>query len=110
MSELLILEFDGLDRAAYERVNKALGINPDSGEGDWPAGLLTHSAGATEKGWIVVEVWESREDQDSFMKNRLGAALQQGGVDKPPTRVEWAGSMAHHAPGRASAATAGSAS
>lgn len=107
MPELFILEFEGLDRAAYERVNKALGIDPDSGEGDWPDGLLTHSAGATDRGWIVVEVWESRQRQDDFMKNRLGAALQQGGVDKPPVRAEWATSSAHHSPGRAAAKAAG---
>ena len=52
-----------------------------SGEGDWPAGLHTHLAGPTEGGgWIVVEVWESQEDQDAFMQSRLGPALRQAGV------------------------------
>ena len=36
-----------------------------------------------------VEVWESREDQARFMEERLGAALQAGGVTDPPSSVEW---------------------
>jgi hypothetical protein len=53
MSELLLLEFEGFGADVYERVNGLLGINMDSGEGDWPAGLHTHLAGPTEGGgWI----------------------------------------------------------
>ena len=62
----------------------------DSGEGDWPAGLHTHLAGPTEGGgWIVIEVWESQEDQDAFMQSRLGGALHNAGVTRPPKRQEW---------------------
>ena len=79
MAEIFVLEFEGFGADAYDRVNQSLGINMDSGEGDWPAGLHTHLAGPTEGGgWIVVEVWESQEDQDEFMKTRLGPALAQG--------------------------------
>lgn len=101
MSELFILEFEGFGRETYEKVNAALGIDPGTGEGDWPAGLLSHSAGKTSHGWIVVEQWASRADQEEFMRSRLGAALQQTGVDKPPTRAEWADDSFHHAPGAA---------
>ena len=56
----------------------------DSGDGDWPAGLHTHLAGPTEGGgWIVVEVWETQEDQDEFMKTRLGPALAPGWGHRP---------------------------
>jgi hypothetical protein len=40
--------------------------------------------------------WESREAQTTFMENRLGAALQAGGVTGPPSRVEWLGDPSHH--------------
>jgi hypothetical protein len=98
MAELLILEFEALDEGIYEQVNKILGIDMDSGEGDWPAGLLSHSAGKIDGGWVVVEVWESREAQETFMQSRLGAALQQAGVDKPPKKAEWTSLRAHHQP------------
>lgn len=106
MAELFVLEFDGFDKEMYRKVNEALGIDMDTGAGDWPAGLLTHSAGRTDKGWTVVEVWESREAQDNFMKSRLGAALQSVGVDKPPTRAEWTSLHRHHQPAKSGAGAA----
>jgi hypothetical protein len=103
MAEIFILEFEGLSAEAYDRVNQTLGINPDSGEGDWPAGLHTHLAGPTDGGgWIMVEVWESQEDQDEFMRTRLGPALGKAGVTGAPKRAEWSKPRAHHTPKKAS--------
>ena len=85
----MILEFDGLTRTHYEAVNALLGIDVQTRGGDWPAGLLFHSGGAKAGGWVVFEVWESRDDQARFLNERLGAALQSAGVGKPPTRAEW---------------------
>ena len=45
MAELLILEFDGVSESEYRNVNAELGIDPETGKGDWPAGLITHLAG-----------------------------------------------------------------
>ena len=99
MTEVLILEFEGFGAEAYDQVTGHLGVNMDTGEGDWPAGLHTHLAGPTEGGgWIVVEVWESQEDQDDFMKTRLGPALHHAGVTGPPKRAEWTKPRAHHSP------------
>jgi hypothetical protein len=89
MAEGLILEFDGVDRAHYDAVNAQLGIDATTGEGDWPAGLLFHAGGAKAGGWVVFEVWESREAQQRFMDERLARALQQGGVAAAPARAEW---------------------
>jgi hypothetical protein len=104
MSEVLILEFEGFGADTYDQVNETLGINMKSGEGDWPAGLHTHLAGPTEGGgWIVVEVWETQEDQDAFMQSRLGPALHQAGVTGRPKRAEWTKPHAHHSPKKPSA-------
>lgn len=105
MAELFVLEFEGFDKDQYAKVNSLLGIDMATGAGEWPAGILTHSAGRTEKGWMVIEVWESREAQDRFMKDRLGAALQQAGVDRPPTRADWTSLDAHHQPKQGAEAT-----
>jgi hypothetical protein len=91
MAEGLVLEFEGIGRAEYDAVNDALGLSPDSGQGAWPAGLTFHAGGAKPGGWIVFEVWESRDAQARFMNERLGRALQEGGVTEPPSRVEWLG-------------------
>jgi hypothetical protein len=98
MAEGLILEFDGVGQAEYAAVNAKLGIDMESGQGDWPSGLLFHAGGAKPGGWVVFEVWESREAQERFMHDRLGGALQQGGISGPPKRVEWLDLAAHHSP------------
>jgi hypothetical protein len=104
MAELLILEFEGLTEEDYAAINADLGIDQESGEGDWPAGLHTHTAGAGGAGsWVVVEVWETQEDQDDFMQSRLGPALHKAGVTKPPKRADWHKVKAHHSPKKASA-------
>jgi hypothetical protein len=89
MPEAIILEFDGLDTATYRKVNDALGIDPATGEGDWPAGLLSHTGAEAPGGFVVFEIWDSKESQGRFMDDRLGAALQQAGVSGPPKRAEW---------------------
>jgi hypothetical protein len=98
MTEGLILEFNGVGREEYEAVNGRLGIDMETGEGDWPAGLLFHAGGGKPGGWVVFEVWESRQAQEQFMNGRLGRALEEGGISEPPTRVEWLDLAAHHNP------------
>ena len=100
MADALILEFDGLGHEDYAAINEILGIDMNSGTGNWPDGLLMHSAGATrDGGWVVFEVWDSPESQAAFMSERLGPALQQHGVTDPPARAEWLDLAAHHHPG-----------
>ena len=99
MAEGLILEFDGIGRAEYDSVNGLLGLNPDSGTGDWPAGLLFHAGGAKPGGWVVFELWESRQAHEQFMGSRLAKAMHEGGVDAPPVRVLWLENGSDHTPG-----------
>jgi hypothetical protein len=99
MAELLVLEFDGLDEKDYAAVNAQLGLDPKTGAGDWPAGLITHVAGVADSGSaLVIEVWESRQAQIDFMESRLGAALAAGGVTATP-KVTWARLLGHQNPG-----------
>jgi len=96
MADALILEFDGFGVDAYERVNSELGIDPATGEGDWPDGLISHVGAGKDGGLVVFEIWRSQADQEAFMAERLGPALAAGGVDSPPSRVEWLALAAHH--------------
>jgi hypothetical protein len=99
MAELLVLEFDGVDEADYAKVNAQLGLDPQTGAGEWPAGLITHLTGLVEGGSAyVIEVWESQEAQAEFMQSRLGPAMAAGGVTATPT-VTWARLLAHQNPG-----------
>lgn len=99
MSELLVLEFDGVDETHYAKVNAELGLDPQTGAGNWPTGLVSHLAGLTDTGSAyVVEVWESQQAQEEFMRSRLGAAMPAGGVTAAP-KVTWARLIGQHHPG-----------
>jgi hypothetical protein len=98
MADALVLEFDGVDESQYRFVSSKLGIDADTGIGDWPAGLVRHSAGPTDGGgFVVLEVWESRDAQAAFMDARLNAALSAANVP-PPSRVTWVELIADHRP------------
>ena len=100
MAAALILEFEGVTQKEYDAVNAALGIDPTTGEGNWPDGLISHSGGLNSEGHLVVmEVWDSPEHQARFMEGRLGEALGKGGVTSPPSSVTWIELIAHHHPG-----------
>jgi hypothetical protein len=99
MADGLILEFDGFGVEKYEQVNGLLGIDMRSGEGDWPSGLVAHTGGAKDDGWVVFEVWASQADQEAFMRDRLGPALAEAGIEGPPARLEWIEVAAHRNPG-----------
>ena len=97
MTAELILEFEGVTTAEYEAVNKELGIDHVTGKGNWPDGLVAHSAGLNDAGHLVViEVWDSPEHQARFMEGRLGEALAKGGIAGPPSSITWIELIAHH--------------
>jgi hypothetical protein len=95
MPEALVYEFQGVTGAHYAAVSQHLGIDPDTGEGDWPPGLLSHAAGTADDGtFIVSEVWSSREDQAAW-ERKLAPALAANDVTVVP-RARWVPLIAHH--------------
>jgi hypothetical protein len=98
MSEAIVLEFVGVSADEYNAVNAILGLDPATGSGDWPTGMLSHvGATATSGGFIVFEVWDSQASQEAFMASRLGPALGQAGVSEP-TRIDWFSVLGHYSP------------
>jgi hypothetical protein len=99
MADGFILEFEGFGRGHYDAVNQRLGIDQAGAQGDWPAGLIFHAGGAKPDGFVVFEVWESRQAQERFMNERLGRAIQEAGITAPPSRAEWLELAAYNSPG-----------
>lgn len=87
MAEVIVIELD-CDPSLYPKVNQVLGLDPSTGSGQCPKGLLSHLGGGGDDTVVVVEAWETRADQESWMTSKLGPALGEVGVPQPK-RMEW---------------------
>jgi hypothetical protein len=77
-----MMEFAGMDNRKYEAVMEKLGLR--SATPNWPKGIISHVAGANTESLCVVDVWESQQDFDAFLKSRLKPAFDAvGGVPQP---------------------------
>ena len=97
MPEVLVLQFADLTIdpvAMYRSVSDLIGIDVDTGTGDWPAGLLDHSAATADGAFVVVERWASRADHDAFMATRLAPAFAEAHTP-PPVKVSWYTEIGH---------------
>ena len=83
MAVALVVEFPGVTQEQYDKVQKTLGLK---GPETWGPGLILHVAGPTAKGWEVVDIWESREQFDRFVSERLAKALREAGMPEPQAR------------------------
>ena len=74
-----------MSQAEYDALDAAVG--PDD-----PPGLIFHAASASEDGFRIVDVWESKADYERFEEERLMPAwLSVGGEapDGPLPRTEF---------------------
>jgi hypothetical protein len=64
----VLFDFPGVTQKDYDAViSKLNGGKPMKKLSDWPTkGVLFHVAGPTEKGWRVVDVWESEAAFQKF--------------------------------------------
>ena len=82
MAVCLVIDIPGGQLEQYNAVMRKL---EESG-GPLGEGQPFHCAGATQDGFTVIDVWNSREDFDRFMQGRLGQALQEVGPPQPQVR------------------------
>jgi hypothetical protein len=84
MAVLMILDFEGATAEQYDQVDELLGgMSAENA----PPGLISHTAGVTDTGLFVADVWESPEDIQRFYEAQLGAALRQAGVPETEPRI-----------------------
>ena len=85
MAYLISHHFAGGTQEQYEAI---LGeVHPG---GKLPAGQTYHVAGPTDGGWLIAAVWNSKEDYDRFVSEKLEPALGHvsGGFSGPPEMRE----------------------
>jgi len=86
MAVVLVHQGPTLTREKYEETVRRLtgGRSRLESPADWPVeGLLVHSAGQTESGFRVVDVWES-EDACRRFGEKLMPILQEVGITDRP--------------------------
>lgn len=74
-----LFEADGFTQQQYDAVLEHL--RERMGDGG-PEGCLVHVAGPTERGWRVIEVWESEEAQRRFQDEMLNASFDGAGTPR----------------------------
>jgi hypothetical protein len=62
-------------------------------EGNPPAGGRLRIAGPTDAGWRIISVWDSQEDWDTFLRDRLGPMFEQAGRPVPEFQISPVESM-----------------
>jgi len=85
MAVLMMLELPGATPEQYDRANEILGI---SGDEDAPDGLISHAAGLTDEGMVLIDVWDSAESLERFFEEReVADAMKQAGAELGEPRV-----------------------
>lgn len=80
----MLLQIPGGTQEMYDSFNREMSMSPDT----LPDGLISHYAGPSDDGWLVFDVWESRDQFERFAQERLGPAAQrvvgEGGPQMQP--------------------------
>lgn len=79
MSTVMLIHWPEVSKAQYEQIRKELNV-----EGDTPRGAQFHVAWFAEDGLHVFDLWESREDFEGFLNQRLMPAVQKIGIRSRP--------------------------
>jgi len=80
---MMMAELPGATPVMYDQVNDRLGIDA----ANLPEGLISHHAGSTEGGMLIVDVWESQEAFERFSNERAGPVFEQLGIPPVEPRV-----------------------
>ena len=75
------LDFPGATLSQYDQVIKKMGFRPG---GPGAPGGLFHWVTKTDNGIRVTDVWESREQFETFSKQKIGPLTAEVGVTGPP--------------------------
>jgi hypothetical protein len=92
MSTIMLMHWPELSKEHYEQARKEV-----NWEGERPQGGKFHVAWFGEDGFHVLDLWESRQDFERFMDQRVRPVLQKIGVQGQP-QVQYAEAHAVFAP------------
>lgn len=80
MATVMLMQWPEVTEAKYQEARKVV-----NWEGDVPKGAIFHTAWFAADGFHVLDVWESREDFEAFVRDRLTPGIQQIGIEGQPS-------------------------
>ncbi|MBV8545046.1 MAG: hypothetical protein JO093_22690 [Acidobacteria bacterium] len=92
MATVMAMHWPEVTKEQYEQVRQSV-----NWEGNVPDGAKFHTAWLGSDGFHVVDLWDSREQFDAFVQNRLAAGVAAAGISSQP-KVEFAESLSVFAP------------
>jgi hypothetical protein len=78
----MLLEWPDMDEAKYLELIERVAL----GDQMFP-GAIAHVAGPIEGGWRVVDVWESEEAFQRFLKEKLEKSSSEVGINPPSVSI-----------------------
>ena len=79
MAVVMKMRWEGVQPAQYDEARKAV---------DWetqvPEGAIHHVAWFTDGGVNVIDIWETEDDFNRFVEDRLMPGVQQVGIEGQP--------------------------
>jgi hypothetical protein len=82
----MLLTGELVTRDSYRQITEKMFGSYPMTQSAAPEGLILHTAGESEQGWYVYDVWESPEHFQRFAEGKLGPAIHElmGEVANPP--------------------------
>jgi hypothetical protein len=84
MPILVLMDIEGGTTQQYDHVDELLGGTTAENA---PDGLISHTAGVTDTGFYVADVWESPEAMQRAFEQQLGPALKEANVPEVHPRI-----------------------
>ena|SRR6185436_11678277 len=79
MKTMMIMKWQGITASQYDEVRKIV-----NWEGNRPKGAIFHVASFGDNALHVTDIWESADDFNDFVQNRLMPGVMQVGVPGQP--------------------------
>ena len=76
----MLLAGEGVTEESYRQLTEEMFGTYPMPEDQSPDGLILHTAGKSDQGWYVYDVWDSKAHFQRFLEEQLGPAIEKTGA------------------------------
>jgi len=76
----MLLAGEGITEDSYRKLSEKMFGSFPMPQGEAPDGLIIHSAGQSDQGWYIYDIWESKEHFQRFAEGKIMPAAQEAGL------------------------------